>query len=123
MTSPAPTIPTIDARTASDELAAESDPRPLLVDVRNPDEFAEARIAESVLIPLPVFGERFAELPTDRPLFLLCRSGARSAAATAHLVRNGYQSASNVRGGIEAWMAAGLPVRTGPPEPGEGDLG
>jgi rhodanese-related sulfurtransferase len=93
---------------------------PLLVDVRNMDEFVEARVAGATFIPLPEFGERFEELPRDRPLLLFCRSGSRSAAAAAHLLRQGWTDVANVDGGILAWSRAGLPVVSGPLEPGEG---
>ena len=120
-----PSLPSIDPREAARRLAAggaDGTAAPLVVDVRNPDEFAGARIEGAVLLPLPVFAERFPELPSDRPLFLVCHSGSRSAAATAHLHRNGYPLAVNVSGGMVAWAAAQLPVRTGRPDPGEGDL-
>jgi rhodanese-related sulfurtransferase len=68
------------------------------------------------------FASRWQELPRDRPLLVMCASGGRSAAATAFLVRNGYEDVANVAGGIVDWERAGLPVRKGPPEPGEGTL-
>jgi rhodanese-related sulfurtransferase len=117
-----PGIPSVDPVEAEQRLR-EGDPdgrRPLLVDVRNLDEFVEARVAGARFIPLPEFGARFGELPTDRPLFLFCHSGSRSAAATAHLVRLGRTDVSNVSGGIVAWSQAGLPLVKGPLEPGEG---
>ncbi len=94
--------------------------RPLLVDVRNLDEFVDVRVAGARFIPLPEFGTRFEELPTDRPLFLFCHSGSRSAAATAHLVRLGRTDVSNVVGGIVGWSRAGLPLVRGSLQPGEG---
>ncbi len=121
-----PAVPSIDVRDVARRLSADAPPdgmpAPLVVDVRNPDEFATARIEDAVLMPLPVFAQRFAELPADRELFLVCHSGNRSAAATAHLLRNGYEHVHNVTGGMVAWHGAGLPMRSGPPGPGEGDL-
>jgi rhodanese-related sulfurtransferase len=114
-------IPTIDVK----EAAARRDgpDNPLVVDVREPEEFATVRLEGAALLPMSTFGERHAELPKDRPLLLMCHIGGRSAAATAYLVRNGWTNATNVAGGIDAWERAGLPVRHGTPEPGEGDLG
>jgi rhodanese-related sulfurtransferase len=117
-----PAIPSIEPVEAERRLR-EGDPdgrQPLLVDVRNLDEFTEARVAGARFIPLPEFGARFGELPTDRPLFFLCHSGSRSAAATAHLVRLGQTDVSNVSGGIVGWSRAGLPIVRGPLQPGEG---
>ncbi len=71
-------------------------------------------------IALPEFAARIDELPRDRPLFLFCRSGSRSAAATTHLISLGWTDVSNVDGGLLAWSRAGLPLVEGPLEPGEG---
>jgi len=118
----APGIPTIDVQEA-DRRRREGDPAPLIVDVREPNEFAAVRLEEGVaLLPLSQFQQRWAELPRDRPLLMMCAAGSRSAAATAHLVRNGYTDVANVAGGITEWEKTGLPVRRGPVAAGEGDL-
>ncbi len=95
---------------------------PLLVDVREPSEFADVRAEGAVLFPLSTFVARHAELPRDRPLLMICQSGGRSAQATAFLLANGWPDVSNVEGGTLAWVRAGLPSRRGEPDPGEGDL-
>jgi rhodanese-related sulfurtransferase len=122
-------IPTISPRDAAaavapDPSAAASEPttRPLIVDVREPDEFASERIDGVVHIPMSQFVARHAELPRDRPLVMQCHSGSRSASATMYLIQRGWTNVRNLDGGIAAWMRDGLPVRTGPPAPGEGDL-
>ena len=115
-------IPTIDVREAERRRREES-PTPLVVDVREASEFTAVRLEDGVaLVPLSEFGERFQELPRDRPLLMMCAGGTRSAAATAHLLRNGYTDVVNVAGGIKDWEASGLPVRRGPVQPGEGRL-
>jgi len=116
-----PGIPTIDTQEA-DRRRREAQPAPLVVDVREPDEFAALRLNGVALMPMSQFQQRWEDLPRDRPLLIMCASGGRSAAATAHLVRNGFTDVANVAGGITAWEKAGLPVRRGPVEPGEGDL-
>lgn len=120
MTQPTPAI---DVSTAHERLASTDQPTPLLVDVREDHEFGVMRVPGSVLLPLSTFAARFEELPRDRPLLLLCAAGGRSGRATEYLIANGYPDATNVAGGITAWNAAGLPVRTGPVQPGEGSLG
>ena len=95
---------------------------PLLVDVREPNEFVELRAEGAVLMPLSTWMLRFRELPRDRPLLMICRTGARSGQATAFLLANGWTDVVNVAGGTLAWERAGLPVRRGSPGPGEGDL-
>jgi rhodanese-related sulfurtransferase len=97
-------------------VAAES---PLLVDVRELGEFVACRADGCVLLPLSEFLARYRELPTDRPLLLICQSGGRSAQATAFLLAAGWSDVSNVAGGTTSWLASGLPVRSGPPEPEE----
>ncbi len=95
---------------------------PLLVDVRERNEFVQVRAPGAVLYPTSSFLLRFEELPRDRPLHVICNSGSRSAAVTAWLLRNGWSDVHNVAGGMVAWAGAGLETRRGPLAPGEGDL-
>lgn len=82
----------------------------LLIDVREPDEWAEARIPGARLIPLGELAERLDELPRDATIILQCRSGNRSRSATQALREAGFARAVNLRGGILAWAQAGLPL-------------
>lgn len=116
-----PPLPTIDAREAERRLREDPD-RPLLIDVREPNEFAAVRAPGAVLMPTSAFVARVGELPTDRPLLVVCHVGGRSAAVTGYLVRAGRSDVLNVAGGMEAWEAAGLPVTRGQVQPGEGDV-
>ena len=77
----------------------------LLIDVREPDEHAIAHIAGSRLIPLKTLPEQIDRLPKDRPIYVHCRTGMRSARAVQLLHKHGFTSVSNVAGGIEAWLA------------------
>ncbi len=121
MTQPPTSVPTIDVREA-DRRLREAQPAPLVIDVREPNEFAAVRLDDVALVPMSEFAVRWADLPRDRPLLVMCAAGGRSAAATAHLLRNGYTDVANVAGGITEWERAGLPVRRGPVEPAEGAL-
>ncbi|MDQ3491891.1 MAG: rhodanese-like domain-containing protein [Chloroflexota bacterium] len=121
MSQPAP-IASVDVSTAAQRLSGSSDPAPLLIDVRERDEFMALRIEGAVLMPLSSFADTFERLPRDRPLLMLCAAGKRSLAATDHLSRQGFADVTNVTGGITAWRAAGLPVRDDAVRPGEGDL-
>ena len=114
-------LPTIDVAEADRRLR--DDPaRPILLDVREPREFVAVRAPGAVLLPTSVFIARMAELPGDRPLLVICHTGNRSAAVTGFLARNGRTDVANVAGGMDAWERAGLPVRKGLVEPGEGAL-
>jgi rhodanese-related sulfurtransferase len=117
-----PTTPTVTVVEAAARLQATTDPGPLVVDVRERNEFGVMRVPGSVLLPLSTFTSTYDQLPTDRPLLMLCAVGGRSARATDFLRANGYTEAVNIAGGITAWNAAGLAIRTGTPEAGEGDL-
>jgi rhodanese-related sulfurtransferase len=88
----------------------------LLVDVREPEEFAQVRIAGARLIPLSEFAGRYPELPQDQPVVLYCRSGNRSAQAAEWLSSRGYTHLLNLNGGILAWYQAGLPLDSEPLE-------
>lgn len=119
-------IPTITVTEAHEALASTSGPArtsgPLLVDVREPNEIEEVRAEGAIVMPLSTFMARHAELPLDRPLMMICRSGARSGQAAGFLLANGWTDVTNVAGGTLAWLQADLPVRRGPLDDGEGDL-
>jgi rhodanese-related sulfurtransferase len=75
-----------------------------LIDVREPWEFATAKIEGSVLIPMgDVPARAHQELDPDERLVVLCHHGARSLNVTVWLRNQGFESAQSLRGGIEAW--------------------
>lgn len=82
----------------------------LLVDVREQSEYDEVHADGAELLPLSELETRYAELPKDRPLLMICRSGARSARAGEYLLANGYDDVTNVAGGTLAWVEADLPT-------------
>jgi rhodanese-related sulfurtransferase len=120
MTLPTP-LPSVDVGEAERRLR-EDPSRPLLVDVREPNEFVVVRAPGAVLLPTSTFMARYGELPPDRPLLVICHTGSRSAAVTGFLARGGRTDVANVAGGMAAWERAGLPVKRGATESGEGDL-
>ena len=75
----------------------------LLLDVREPDEWALVHVEGSRHLPMRQVPEHLADLPRDRPILVLCHHGNRSGRVTQFLRANGYSLASNVAGGIEAW--------------------
>ena len=114
-------IPTIDVIEAERRLRDDAD-RPLLLDVREASEFADVRAPGAVLVPTSTFMTRVGELPADRPILVVCHMGGRSAAVAGYLIRGGRTDVVNVAGGMDAWERAGLPVRRGPLESGEGEF-
>ncbi len=87
-------------------------PAPILIDVRQPEEFRQGHISGAKLIPLGELSRRIKELPTNREIICVCRSGNRSARAARQLVAAGYQT-SNLKGGMLNWSRQGLPVQRG----------
>ena len=77
----------------------------LLLDVREPEEFARASIAGARLVPLSELEQRLPELADwkERPIVVHCHSGVRSARAARLLRERGFTDVSNLTGGIEAW--------------------
>lgn len=87
----------------------------VLIDVREPDEFAQGHAPGARLIPLGQLPARLAELAAqnNKPVVLICRSGRRSAVAADVLNKAGFSRVVNVSGGMLAWQQAGLPVVAG----------
>ncbi len=81
-----------------------------IIDVREPEEYAEGRIPGAVLIPLGELSKRLVEVPTDKPVVLVCRSGNRSTQALQLLQKAGFTNVHNMTGGMKAWIAAGYAV-------------
>ena len=90
------------------ELMASGDP--LLVDVREPAEYAEGHIAGSVNIPLRTLAQNLDKIPTDRPVVLTCASGLRASYATTALQLLGYTNTRDFFPSFKGWTAANEPV-------------
>lgn len=86
-----------------------------VIDVRQPGEWTEVRVPNAHLIPLDQVEERIGEVPTDAPVYVICRSGGRSHRAAEYLIANGID-ARNVKGGTMAWLEAGYDVVRGDEE-------
>jgi len=87
-----------------------------LLDVREPDELTDPELGhvEGVQnIPLGQLRERLSEVPKDKPVVSVCRSGRRSGQATVILAKAGWTDVANLTGGMIAWNAKGLPTRHG----------
>jgi rhodanese-related sulfurtransferase len=103
------TEPTIHELSATELHSMLGDDDVMLVDVREPDESVKSRIEGAVLRPLSAFDP--LSLPSDATRIVLhCHSGRRSAEAAQMLMGAGRAEVWQLRGGIEAWKRAGLPV-------------
>jgi rhodanese-related sulfurtransferase len=85
-----------------------------LLDVRQPDEWNEAHIPGATLIPLGELEARVAELPRDREIVVVCRSGNRSKRGRDILLRAGFEQVTSMAGGMIAWKEKGQPTISGP---------
>lgn len=88
-----------------------------IVDVRWPNEWEAGRIEGALHIPESQLEDRLDEIDRGRPVVAVCRSGNRSSAAAEELEAEGFQ-ADNLDGGLEAWVASGLPLTTPDGRPG-----
>jgi rhodanese-related sulfurtransferase len=82
---------------------------PQLIDVRELDEWQEARIPGAKLIPMSVFAARVAEIDPDQQIIVYCKSGGRSLMVAEALQNAGYDARS-MAGGILEWAGAGHAV-------------
>lgn len=74
----------------------------VLLDVREPREWEQGTLPEALLIPVSQIMERLEEIPNDRPILCVCRSGSRSHQVAAFLKFNGYGEVANMTGGMKA---------------------
>ncbi|SEI03635.1 Rhodanese-related sulfurtransferase [Rheinheimera pacifica] len=107
--------------------ALKADSETVLIDVREPSEFAQQHITGAVNYPRGVLEMNIHHHPkvaatgcepqialqqlAQHPMYLICRSGARSALAAEALQRMGFSKIYSVAGGMQAWLDAGLPVK------------
>ena len=97
----------LSGRDLIDMSGAAGAPRPLLLDVREPWEFALAAIRIEGLQTLPMqmntVPGRLAELDPAQPVVCICHHGVRSAQVVAFLERQGFDAVYNLAGGVDAW--------------------
>lgn len=102
-------IETMTAQAVHQRLQSEG-AKPLVVDVREPDEFEAGHIGEALLAPLDDVEKHLASVPKEREIVLVCRSGRRSGIAAKKLSERGYTKLWNMEGGMLAWQKLGYPI-------------
>ncbi|HEY7910116.1 MAG TPA: rhodanese-like domain-containing protein [Thermomicrobiales bacterium] len=88
-------------------------PETVLIDVREPEEYAHGHVPGAINLPQAEIASRLDEVPKDRPVQMICQSGYRSLRSAQFLVQMGYDNITNVKGGTAAWRARGCPLETG----------
>lgn len=81
-----------------------------VLDVREVSEWDEYHAPNTTLIPLGELPSRLAEIPTDRPIVVVCRSGNRSQEGRDILLEAGFTDVTSMSGGLSAWRSAGYPI-------------
>ncbi len=80
------------------------------LDVREQEEWDTFHIPGATLIPLGQLADRLAEVPTDKPIIVVCRSGNRSQQGRDILLNAGYTNVTSMAGGSTAWSNLGYPI-------------
>jgi len=112
-----PFVPTAETQRDAETVQRMLDEGAALIDVRELEEFAEARLPGAVALPMSEIRNRWQEIPDDVVVVLYCRSGNRSGQIASTLrARAGYTQIYNLAGGIQEWFARRLPVDTSPVE-------
>jgi len=81
-----------------------------LVDVRESWEFGMGHIPGALHIPLDELRERVDEIPTDKPVVIVCEHGIRSVIAAQFVAQRGHEGVYNLLGGTSEWRMRGLPL-------------
>jgi rhodanese-related sulfurtransferase len=91
-----------------------NDKHALVLDVRTPADFKKGHIINAVNLPQAKLGERLGEIGKDttRPIVVVCALGGVSAQATLTLKKAGYTEVYPLKGGLNSWLSASLPVTT-----------
>lgn len=97
-----------------EDAAAKQEAGAFMLDVRQPEEWNEYHIPGSTLIPLGELASRLNELPRDREIVVVCRSGNRSAQGRDILLDADFTQVSSMAGGLTQWRASGYPTVSGP---------
>lgn len=85
-------------------------PNVVFIDVREQDEYNAGHIPGVKLIPLGSVPSRLSEIPKDKTVIAVCRSGNRSGQATKYLRDQGFENVHNMTGGMNQWSQAGYKV-------------
>ena len=90
--------------------ASQVDDDAYLLDVREPDEWEAGHAPGAHHVPMMEIPARMAEIPDDRDVVVVCRSGGRSGQVVSYLTGNGWDNVRNLDGGMQSWAAAGRDV-------------
>lgn len=101
-------IKEIEALQLAEMLGQDTDVQ--IVDIRQPAEIASGTVPGAEFMPMHTIPLRIQEIKHDKPVVLVCRSGARSAQACMFLIQNGFENVYNLRGGMMGWAGSGQQI-------------
>lgn len=111
---PAPAVEnTFSAEVSVAEAARLREQGAFILDVRTPQEWNEGHIPGATLIPLDQLADRVKEVPADKPVVVVCRTGNRSATGRDLLKKAGWVNVTSMAGGVTEWAKQGLPTEKG----------
>ena len=93
--------------TAADALPVDA----VLLDVREQDEWDAGHVPGAIHLPMSELADRLDDVPDASPVYVICRTGGRSARVTQYLEANGWE-AINVADGMFGWARAGRPMES-----------
>ena len=105
---------TLPSEISVDEAAAKRESGAFILDVREPEEWVEYHIPGATLIPLGELEARASEVPLDREVVVVCRSGNRSQVGRDILLKSDFNQVTSMAGGMKQWSAAGYETVNGP---------
>jgi len=95
------------------DAVAKRDAGAFILDVREPDEWTDFHVPGSTLIPLGSLASRVNEVPRDKEIVVVCRSGNRSTSGRDILKKAGFAQVTSLAGGLNNWKAANYPTVSG----------
>jgi rhodanese-related sulfurtransferase len=111
---PTASLANLPAEISVAEAAAKREAGAFILDVREPEEWAEYHIPGATLISLGELEARVKDVPRDKEVVVVCRSGNRSRTGRDILANAGFTQVTSMAGGLKDWAAANLPTVTGP---------
>jgi len=110
---PQPVATSLPAEITVDQAETMRNQGAYILDVRELSEWVQFHIPGATLIPLGELPNRLSEVPEDRTVIVVCRTGYRSAQGRDILLHAGFTKVTSMAGGMTQWQANGLPTVTG----------
>lgn len=103
----------LPAEISVSQASAKRDQGAFILDVREPSEWTSFHIPGATLIPLGQLPDRLVEVPRDKEVVVVCRTGNRSQQGRDILLQAGFKQVTSMAGGVTQWQSQGLPIATG----------